>query len=101
MCEQKIKPLEVAKRHRVSRKSAYRWHRLWRNGRIEAATSPSRTKQASPADRPEAAPGAARTHPGRDGEWTVLGTAVGGRADRDATWLTDPAVPSADRPPRG
>ncbi|MET7913527.1 helix-turn-helix domain-containing protein [Streptomyces avermitilis] len=127
--EQKIKPLEVAQRLRVSRKSAYQWHQLWRDGGIEAlvsrgpsgsrcrlsprcleklaahleegpaahgwvedqvgtaarvatligrkfhvwkeatwaevkglgrpagATSASRTKQASPADRPEAAPG--------------------------------------------
>ncbi|WSK00446.1 helix-turn-helix domain-containing protein [Streptomyces sp. NBC_01320] len=37
--EQKIKPLEVAQRLRVSRKSAYRWHQLWRNGGIEALVS--------------------------------------------------------------
>lgn len=30
--EQKIKPPEVARRLRVSRKTAYHWHRLWRDG---------------------------------------------------------------------
>ncbi|MET8809851.1 winged helix-turn-helix domain-containing protein [Streptomyces sp. NPDC004546] len=30
--EQKIKPPEVARRLRVSAKSAYQWHRLWRDG---------------------------------------------------------------------
>jgi transposase len=37
--EQKIKPLEVAQRLRVSRKSAYQWHQLWRDGGIEALVS--------------------------------------------------------------
>ncbi len=32
MFEQKIKPPEVARRLRVSRKSAYQWHQLWRDG---------------------------------------------------------------------
>lgn len=39
LLEQKIKPLEVAQRLRVSRKSAYRWHQLWRDGGIEALVS--------------------------------------------------------------
>ncbi|WSF66389.1 helix-turn-helix domain-containing protein [Streptomyces sp. NBC_01352] len=30
--EQKIKPPEVARRLRVSPKSAYQWHQLWRDG---------------------------------------------------------------------
>lgn len=30
--EQEIKPLEVARRLRVSRKSAYQWHQRWRDG---------------------------------------------------------------------
>ncbi len=30
--EQKIKPPEVGRRLRVSRKTAYQWHRLWRDG---------------------------------------------------------------------
>ncbi|WP_329237429.1 winged helix-turn-helix domain-containing protein [Streptomyces canus] len=37
--EQKIKPLEVSQRLRMSRKSAYQWHRLWRDGGIEALVS--------------------------------------------------------------
>jgi hypothetical protein len=37
--EQKIKPLEVAQRLRVSRKSAYQWHQLWGDGGIEALVS--------------------------------------------------------------
>ncbi|WUQ66979.1 hypothetical protein OG791_47560 [Streptomyces canus] len=37
--EQKIKPLEVAPRLRVSRKSAYQRHQLWRDGGIEALVS--------------------------------------------------------------
>lgn len=37
--EQKIKPLEVARRLRVSRKSAYRWHQLWRDGGAQALAS--------------------------------------------------------------
>ncbi|MFB7915936.1 helix-turn-helix domain-containing protein [Streptomyces sp. NPDC056061] len=37
--EQEIKPLEVALRLRVSRKSAYRWHQLWRDGGIGALDS--------------------------------------------------------------
>uniref|UniRef100_UPI00289D9F83 helix-turn-helix domain-containing protein n=1 Tax=Streptomyces noursei TaxID=1971 RepID=UPI00289D9F83 len=28
--EQKVKPPEVARRLRVSRKSAYQWHQMWR-----------------------------------------------------------------------
>lgn len=37
--EQGIKPLEVARRLRVSGKSAYRWHELWRAGGAEALNS--------------------------------------------------------------
>ncbi|MFD5815631.1 winged helix-turn-helix domain-containing protein [Streptomyces sp. NPDC127038] len=37
--EQKIRPLEVAQRLRVSRKSAYRWHQLWRDDGIAALVS--------------------------------------------------------------
>ncbi|MEV7085525.1 winged helix-turn-helix domain-containing protein [Streptomyces sp. NPDC093085] len=37
--EQKIKPLEVAQRLRVSRKSACQWHQLWRDGGIAALVS--------------------------------------------------------------
>ncbi|MFG2833101.1 helix-turn-helix domain-containing protein [Streptomyces sp. NPDC048434] len=32
MFEQKIKPPEVARRLRVSWRSAYQWHQLWRDG---------------------------------------------------------------------
>ncbi|WP_413812606.1 helix-turn-helix domain-containing protein [Streptomyces sp. OE57] len=39
LSEQEIKPLEVAQRLRVSRKSAYRCHQLWRDGGIEALAS--------------------------------------------------------------
>ncbi|WP_417801371.1 winged helix-turn-helix domain-containing protein, partial [Streptomyces cinereospinus] len=34
--EQKIKPSEMARRLRVSLKSAYQWHKLWRDGGREA-----------------------------------------------------------------
>ncbi len=34
--EQGIKPLEVARPLRVSTKSAYQWHRLWRDGGARA-----------------------------------------------------------------
>ncbi|MFD6325195.1 IS630 family transposase [Streptomyces sp. NPDC058442] len=37
--EQKIKPIEVARRLWVSRKSAYRWHQLWRDGGVQALVS--------------------------------------------------------------
>lgn len=37
--EQKIKSPEVARRLRVSRKSAYEWHRLWRDGGAKALAS--------------------------------------------------------------
>ncbi|MYQ96917.1 helix-turn-helix domain-containing protein, partial [Streptomyces sp. SID4946] len=37
--EQKIKPPEVARRLRVSRKSAYRWHQLWREGGVQGLAS--------------------------------------------------------------
>ncbi|MFD4413545.1 helix-turn-helix domain-containing protein [Streptomyces sp. NPDC058476] len=42
--EQKIKPLEVARHLRVSPKSAYHWHQLWRDGGLQAPASrgPSR-----------------------------------------------------------
>ena len=39
--EQKIKPLEVAQRLRVSRKSAYQWHQLWRDGGTLVSRGPS------------------------------------------------------------
>ncbi|WP_411575004.1 winged helix-turn-helix domain-containing protein [Streptomyces fradiae] len=41
--EQKIKPPEVARRLRVSRKSAYQWHQMWRDGggRALASRGPS------------------------------------------------------------
>ncbi|MER6434384.1 winged helix-turn-helix domain-containing protein [Streptomyces sp900105245] len=35
--EKKIKPREVARRLRVSVKSAYQWHQLWRDGRVSGA----------------------------------------------------------------
>ncbi|MFF0451079.1 helix-turn-helix domain-containing protein [Streptomyces sp. NPDC004609] len=37
--EQRIKPSEVARRLRVSRKSAYPWHELWRDGGVRALAS--------------------------------------------------------------
>ncbi|MET9888448.1 helix-turn-helix domain-containing protein [Streptomyces sp. NPDC006430] len=37
--EQMIKPVEVARQLRVSRKSAYQWHQLWRDGGVAALTS--------------------------------------------------------------
>ncbi|WP_374211384.1 helix-turn-helix domain-containing protein [Streptomyces sp. A 4/2] len=37
--EQRIKPQEVARRLRVSPKSAYRWHQLWRDGGVQALSS--------------------------------------------------------------
>ncbi|MFD3658881.1 winged helix-turn-helix domain-containing protein [Streptomyces sp. NPDC058620] len=37
--KQEIGPLEVAKRLRVSRKSAYQWHRSWREGGATALVS--------------------------------------------------------------
>jgi transposase len=37
--EQKIKPPEVARRLRVSRKSAYQWHQVWRDSGVQALSS--------------------------------------------------------------
>ncbi|MEU0413449.1 winged helix-turn-helix domain-containing protein [Streptomyces griseorubiginosus] len=37
--EQAVKPLDVARRLRVSGKSAYRWHQLWRSGGVRALNS--------------------------------------------------------------
>ncbi len=37
--EQEIKPSEVARRLRVSLKSAYRWQQLWRDGGVQALAS--------------------------------------------------------------
>ncbi|MFF9432018.1 winged helix-turn-helix domain-containing protein [Streptomyces sp. NPDC014746] len=37
--EQGIKPPEVAQRLRVSRKSAYQWYQLWRDGGVRALAS--------------------------------------------------------------
>ncbi|MFE2724122.1 winged helix-turn-helix domain-containing protein [Kitasatospora sp. NPDC059327] len=37
--ERGVKPAEVARRLRVSAKSAYQWHRLWREGGVEALAS--------------------------------------------------------------
>lgn len=37
--EQKIKPPEVARRLRVSRKSACQWHQIWREGGVQALAS--------------------------------------------------------------
>ncbi|MFF4674524.1 IS630 family transposase [Streptomyces sp. NPDC001279] len=39
LCEQGIKPPEVAQCLRVSRKSAYQWHQLWRDGGVQALAS--------------------------------------------------------------
>ncbi|MGW7201441.1 IS630 family transposase [Streptomyces chryseus] len=37
--EQRVKPSEVARRLRVSVKSAYQWHQLWRDGGVQALAS--------------------------------------------------------------
>ncbi|MFJ5033116.1 helix-turn-helix domain-containing protein [Streptomyces sp. NPDC088560] len=37
--EQKIKPTVVARRLRVSMKSACQWHQLWRDGGVQALAS--------------------------------------------------------------
>nr|WP_285740692.1 winged helix-turn-helix domain-containing protein [Kitasatospora phosalacinea] len=37
--EQEVKPAEVARRLRVSLKSAHQWHQLWREGGVEALAS--------------------------------------------------------------
>ncbi|MFE4924286.1 helix-turn-helix domain-containing protein [Streptomyces sp. NPDC056661] len=39
LLEQKIKPTEIARRMRVSVKSAYQWHQLWRAGGVQALGS--------------------------------------------------------------
>jgi transposase len=39
LVEQQVKPPEVARRLRVSQKSAYRWHQLWRDGDVQAPVS--------------------------------------------------------------
>lgn len=39
MFEQGVAPPVVAKRLRVSRKSAYAWHALWRDGGVQALRS--------------------------------------------------------------
>ncbi|MFF0451205.1 helix-turn-helix domain-containing protein [Streptomyces sp. NPDC004609] len=39
MFERNIGPPEVARRLRVSRKSAYRWYELWRDGGVRALVS--------------------------------------------------------------
>ncbi|MFF4602854.1 helix-turn-helix domain-containing protein [Streptomyces sp. NPDC001339] len=39
MFEQGVAPPVVAKELRVSRKSAYAWHTLWREGGVEALRS--------------------------------------------------------------
>ncbi|MFF8847657.1 helix-turn-helix domain-containing protein [Streptomyces sp. NPDC015127] len=39
--EQKIKPPEVARCLRVSRKSAYQWHQLWRDGGVACRLWPA------------------------------------------------------------
>ncbi|WP_338141178.1 winged helix-turn-helix domain-containing protein [Streptomyces clavuligerus] len=41
--EREIKPLEVARRLRVSRKSACQWHQLWRDGGVRALVSRGRS----------------------------------------------------------
>lgn len=38
--EQEIKPPEIARRLRVSPKSAYQWHQLWRDGGVRALALP-------------------------------------------------------------
>jgi transposase len=37
--EGKVKPSEVARQLRVSVKSAYQWHQLWREGGVQALVS--------------------------------------------------------------
>ncbi|MER5548579.1 helix-turn-helix domain-containing protein [Streptomyces sp. CG4] len=37
--EQEVKPPEVARQLRVSRKPAYQWHRMWRDGGVHALSS--------------------------------------------------------------
>ncbi|MFE3270983.1 helix-turn-helix domain-containing protein, partial [Streptomyces sp. NPDC059215] len=37
--EQDMTPLEVARRLRVSPKSAYQWHQLWRDDGVQALAS--------------------------------------------------------------
>ncbi|SHN35534.1 Transposase [Streptomyces yunnanensis] len=37
--EQKVKPAEVARRLRVSRKSAYQWQQMWRDGGMQTLVS--------------------------------------------------------------
>ncbi|MFI6663348.1 winged helix-turn-helix domain-containing protein [Streptomyces sp. NPDC050523] len=41
--EQKVKPSEVARQLRVSVKSAYQWHQLWRDGGVLALASRGRS----------------------------------------------------------
>ncbi|MEU9140948.1 helix-turn-helix domain-containing protein [Streptomyces sp. NPDC048404] len=38
--EQQVKPAEVARRLRVSQKSAHQWHQLWRDGECACAGLP-------------------------------------------------------------
>uniref|UniRef100_UPI0038D3EB9F helix-turn-helix domain-containing protein n=1 Tax=Streptomyces europaeiscabiei TaxID=146819 RepID=UPI0038D3EB9F len=39
LIEQKVKPPDAARRLRVSQKSVYQWHQLWRDGSREALAS--------------------------------------------------------------
>ncbi|MER7702463.1 helix-turn-helix domain-containing protein [Kitasatospora sp. NPDC097605] len=45
--EQEVRPTEVARRLRVSGKSARQWHRLWPEGRAEALASRPRGEWSS------------------------------------------------------
>ncbi|MCZ0991890.1 helix-turn-helix domain containing protein [Streptomyces noursei] len=51
--QQMVKPSEVARRLRVSVKSAYQWHQLWRDGGVQALASrgPSGSRGAFPQGR--------------------------------------------------
>ncbi|MEU0664155.1 helix-turn-helix domain-containing protein [Streptomyces lavendulocolor] len=76
-----IRPLEVARRLRVSRKSAYQWHRAWQEGGVEVLASRGllgkrcklspRMPGNSPSTLTRALPrmGGAKTRSGRAREW--------------------------------
>nr|WP_244257266.1 helix-turn-helix domain-containing protein [Kitasatospora cineracea] len=73
-----MKPAEVARRLRVSLKSAYRWHQLWRESGVEALASrgpaPAPGCATACAPTPQTRAGAAARASGTPSPWSTAST---------------------------
>ncbi|MFD3700931.1 helix-turn-helix domain-containing protein [Streptomyces sp. NPDC058646] len=93
---QKLKPPEVARRLRVSRKSVYQWHQMWRDGGVQALASSGPSSHLSHALGDQASLG---SKPSQDGRAVCHSASLSARTRVQATSSQSRSLQQLSRQP--